>query len=61
MAKPDRNATPTNSTFATRAANRAGVERPPRRRMALRAGVEAEQDFEITYSNGGDSVQQVHA
>jgi hypothetical protein len=59
MAKPDRNATPTNSTFASRATQRAGVEHPPRRRMALRAGVEAEQDFEVSYSNGGDSVQQV--
>jgi len=56
----DHNTSPENGTFASRRAERAGKPTPPRRRTALRAGVDAETDFEITGANdGGDRVQQI--
>ena len=50
--------TPTNSTFASRAAARDGAV-TPRRRVSLRAGDEAETDFEIRYVNEGGGVRNV--
>jgi len=48
----DHNAAPTNSTFSSRAAERAGKPpKPPRRRTTLRAGIDAETDFTITHRN----------
>jgi hypothetical protein len=54
----DHNPSVTNSTFGGRAA--APGEVVPRRRTSLRAGVDAELDFEITYSGEGvDRVQPI--
>jgi hypothetical protein len=54
----DRNAAPSNGTFASRAA--APGEVVPRRRTSLRAGADAETDFEITYTGEGvDRVQPI--
>jgi len=56
----DHNAAPTNSTFTSRAAERAGKPKPPRRRTTLRAGIDAETDFTITTSRQrGDSVRPI--
>jgi hypothetical protein len=62
MPKPPKD-DPTNSTFASRAATRPSQNPTPRRRLALRAGAEAETDFTITHVSdnevGGDRVQRI--
>lgn len=62
MTKADRNASPSNSTFASRAAERAGKPVEPRRPRGLRAGDNAETDVVIITSNRREnSVQQIRA
>lgn len=52
----DHNPSPDNSTFASRA--KARTEPPPRRRLSLRAGAEAETDVSVTIvtERGADRV-----
>ncbi len=54
---------PANSTFGERrrAREAAGNPKPPTRRRALRAGIDAETDFTISYSTttGGNRVHTI--
>jgi hypothetical protein len=59
MTKADHNDSPGNGTFASRSAARDPYKVRPRRRV-LRAGLDADQDFEITHiSEGAERVQQI--
>jgi hypothetical protein len=59
MTKADHNDSPGNGTFASRSAARDPDEVRPRSRV-LRAGIDAELDFEIIHtSEGADHVQPI--